>query len=173
METRISDKVIEKSRYAINRKDRNRAGGGVAIYYRDCLCIKNREDLVPDSIEAVCFEIQKTKCAPLLVTTRPPSSRVDIFGKFVKLIQNLDSENKEVILVGDVNCDFLARTPSHNTNRLLGITNLFQVTQIITESTSTLIDWFLTNKKENICNSGVLHLGISDHSLIYGCRKIA
>ena len=42
----------------------------------------------------------------------------------------------------------------------------------VTEYTLTLIDWFMTNKPENINNSGVLHLGVSDHSLIYGCRKI-
>ena len=38
---------------------------------------------------------------------------------------------------------------------------------------STLVDWFLTNRPENISKSGVLHLGVSDHSLIYGCRKIS
>ena len=43
----------------------------------------------------------------------------------------------------------------------------------ITANTSTLIDWFIANKPEYIKNFGVLHLGISDHSLIYGCRKIA
>ena len=54
----------------------------------------------------------------------------------------------------------------HHTNRLLDITNLFQLTQIISEltrvtaSTRMLLDLFLTNKPENINNWGVLHLGI-------------
>ena len=31
----------------------------------------------------------------------------------------------------------------------------------------------MTNRPENIGKTGVLHLGVSDHSLIYGCGKIA
>ena len=86
-----------------------------------------------------------------------------------------------MILVGDLNCDLLPDVKLHHTNQLLDITNLFQLTQIISEPTRvtastctrTLLDLFLTNKPENINYSRVLHLGISDHSLIYGCRKIA
>ncbi len=62
---------------------------------------------------------------------------------------------------------------------LLDIANLFQLKQIITEATriteetQALLDLFFTNKPENIINSGVVHLGVSDHCLIYGCRKIS
>ena len=75
-----------------------------------------------------------------------------------------------MILVGDLNCDLLPDVKRHHTNRLLDITNLFQLTQIISEptrvtaSTRTLLDLFLTNKPENINYSRVLHLGISDHA---------
>ena len=112
----------------------------------------NTKELVPDCLEAACVEVSKTKCAPLLVSTiyRPLSSRIDILEKIENLIQNLDGENKEV--VDDVNCDLelLPRTLSRHTKRLLGIANLFQLTQIIllptrvSESTSTLVVWFLT-----------------------------
>ena len=181
LDDNISDKYIEISGYEIVRKDRNRIGGGVAIYYRDHLNVRNRDELVPEGVESVCVEVLKTKCTPLLISTiyRPPSSKVDIFEKIENLIQNLDNENKEIILAGDVNCDLLANVHSNHTNRLLTIANLFQLTQIIdeptrvTEYTSTLVDWLMTNKPENISNTGVLHLGVSDHSLIYGCRKIA
>ena len=30
----------------------------------------------------------------------------------------------------------------------------------------------MTNRPGYNCKTGVLHLGVSDHSLIYGCRKI-
>ena len=36
----------------------------------------------------------------------------------------------------------------------------------------TLIDLILTNKPEYISTGGVLHLGISDHSLVYAVRKL-
>ena len=77
-----------------------------------------------------------------------------------------------MILVGDLNCDLLPDVKLHHTNQLLDITNLFQLTQIISEPTRvtastctrTLLDLFLTNKPENINYSRVLHLGISDHA---------
>ena len=47
-----------------------------------------REDLIPENIEAVCVEITKTKCKPVLVTTvyRPPNAKVDLFDKIEDLI---------------------------------------------------------------------------------------
>ena len=41
----------------------------------------------------------------------------------------------------------------------------------ITEISKTLIDLILTNRPENILSTGVVHFGISDHSLIYAVRK--
>ena len=59
---------------------------------------------MPGGVQAVCVEVLKTKCAPLLISTiyRPPSSKVDTFGNIENLIQNLDDENKEIVLEGDV-----------------------------------------------------------------------
>ncbi|CAB4001579.1 Hypothetical predicted protein, partial [Paramuricea clavata] len=41
----------------------------------------------------------------------------------------------------------------------------------ITGTSATLIDLILTNKEENISKSGVIHLGLSDHSMIFAIRK--
>jgi hypothetical protein len=43
----------------------------------------------------------------------------------------------------------------------------------ITDTTATLLEVAIVSKPDNICRSGVLHIGISDHSLIYVCRKIS
>ena len=54
----------------------------------------------------------------------------------------------------------------------------YQLTQIIndptriTESTRSLLDVCITSSPEKIISSGVIHLGISDHSLIYAIRKL-
>ena len=37
---------------------------------------------------------------------------------------------------------------------------------------ATLIDHFITNTPDKICKTGVIHTGISDHSLIFAIRKI-
>ena len=41
----------------------------------------------------------------------------------------------------------------------------------ITKTSSTLIDHHGTNSTEKIARAGVIHIGISDHSLIYAIRK--
>jgi len=43
----------------------------------------------------------------------------------------------------------------------------------ITETTSSLIDHVITNTPQHIIKSGVSHLGISDHSLIFTVRRLA
>ena len=54
---------------------------------------------------------------------------------------------------------------------------LYGLSQLITEPTrvtpdsKTLIDLCITNSPEKITNSGVIHLGISDHSLVFLSRK--
>ena len=66
-----------------------------------------------------------------------------------------------------------------NTNRLYEISDLFGLRQLITEpsrrreSSSTLIDLIFTNYADSIVCSGVSHVGISDHSLIYVYRKLS
>ena len=86
-------------------------------------------------------------------------------------------ENKELIIVGDLNCDVNKVPLDSPTHKLQTLSSLYQLTQVINdptrvmETTSTLIDLILTNKAENISCAGVLHLSISDHSLVYAVRK--
>ena len=64
------------------------------------------------------------------------------------------------------------------TSKLNSIYELHQLSQLINEptrvtlTTSSLIDHVVTNTPEKISHSGVVHTGISDHSLIYAIRKI-
>ena len=43
----------------------------------------------------------------------------------------------------------------------------------ITETSKTLIDIIITNKPENYLKSVIIHIGMSDHSLVYTCRKLS
>ena len=55
---------------------------------------------------------------------------------------------------------------------------LYQLTQVIneptrvTKSTKSILDVCITSSPDKIIQSGVVHLGISDHSLIYATRKL-
>ena len=65
------------------------------------------------------------------------------------------------------------------TVRMAALASTYQFEQMIKEPTRvtatsrTLIDLAFCNKPEMIRMSGVDHIGIGDHSLIYVCRKIS
>ena len=67
---------------------------------------------------------------------------------------------------------------NHQTRNLLDLCNLYQYHQLIqvptriTENTASTIDLFMTNNHSKFSRSGVFHIGISDHSLIYAIRKL-
>jgi hypothetical protein len=67
--------------------------------------------------------------------------------------------------------------PPPHSRRLQFLSSIYQLSQLVdeptrvTEISSTLIDLILTNRAENILSTGVIHLGISDHSLIYAEGK--
>jgi hypothetical protein len=64
------------------------------------------------------------------------------------------------------------------TKKLNSLYELYPLSQLINEptrvtmTTSILIDHVVTNTPEKISHSGVVHTGISDHSLVYAMRKI-
>ena len=70
---------------------------------------------------------------------------------------------------------------THNSSYLTNIFDIYGLSQLITEPTRVnpagpvskiLIDLCITNSPEKVTNSGVIHLGISDHSLIFMTLKI-
>ena len=81
-ETRLDDSInnimVDIPRYNLFRKDRFRQGGGVAIYTRDILNVREMSQCVSQNIEAVFVKIIKSKTKPILLTTvyRPPNSNV-------------------------------------------------------------------------------------------------
>ena len=83
-------------------------------------------------------------------------------------------------MMGYLNCDLLTEEKLSDTptNKLNSLYELYQLSQLIDEptritmTTSSLIDHIITNTPEKISHSGVIHTGISDHSLVFAIRKI-
>ena len=77
----VDNNAIQLEGYNLARKDRSREGGGIAMYFRDHLNVKERTELFPDCIEAVSIEVIKIKPKPILVTTlyRPPNTQIEFF----------------------------------------------------------------------------------------------
>ena len=87
------------------------------------------------------------------------------------MVSNIVGNNKEFILMGDMNCNLLSGTASR-TKHLVQIYNTYGLQHIIKEATrttsdtQTLIDHIVTNKRAKVADSGVVPCGISDHDLI-------
>ena len=133
---------------------------------------------MPDNLEIITVEITKPKAKPFLLNTwyRPLDMPVDVFTDYEILMQKMDHENKEIICIGDFNCDCLSPEKSE-TKKLSELANMFQLEQFIKEptrityQTRTLIDLVFSNRPETIIKSGVDHVGMSDHSLVYVHKK--
>ena len=125
------------------------------------------------------MEIIKPQSKSILVSTwyRPPDSPVSYFTEFEKMVGSFDTENLEYFLLGDLNVDFKQSVKSSYRDKLNEIFDIYGIHKLIneptriTETSSSLIDLCLTNSASTVVDSGVLHLSISDHSLIYMVRK--
>ena len=86
-------------------------------------------------------------------------------------------KEKELILLGDLNCDLLPETISKS-KHLVHISgyNIYGLTQVIKEATrttaetNTLTDYIVANKKDNVADSGIIPCGIGDHDLVHIIR---
>ena len=98
---------------------------------------------------------------------------------FECFLNDLDNENKDIILIGDLNRDLLSNASYAHANRLIENLNICQLEQMITDPTrvtschESLIDILATKRPDKLLFSGMLHIGISDYSLVFGCFKIA
>ena len=83
-----------------------------------------------------------------------------------------NAENLEYFLLGGLNVDLLPTATTPNRAKLAKIFDIYGLEQLINEPTritakfSTLMGVYITSAPTNVVNSGVMHLSISDHSLV-------
>ena len=183
-ETRLDSSILNGEvsipGYTLERKDRNRSGGGVALYIRDSINYKRLNDLPDANLELISIQVSKPRVKPFIVCTwyRPPGSTVDLMDRFEAVLQKLDSYQMEIDVIGDINCNVGVTPPDCSTQKLLDICETYQYSQLIdqptriTKHTSSIIDLFLTNNPLYFSDIGVSDIGISDHCLVYAVRKI-
>ena len=183
LDSSISDTEMGIPGYAMERNDRNRHGGGVALY------IKNNIDYELDdtlkinnfNLEWICVKVKKTKMKPFLVATwyRPPNSHSYVMDSFLCLLEKLESQQLEVTIMGDFNCDVSATPLDHHTAKLIEICNTLQYRQLIEQPTrvtkysSSTIDLIISNNASKFSHYGTTEISISDHNLIFAVKKIS
>ena len=172
----IEDNDVHIPGYTILRKDRNRYGGGVAVFIRNGIEFLGRNDLIEDeNIEMLIIEIRLQKQKPFLVLCwyRPPNSSITLFDDFEKIIQNVDNSNMPYCVLGDLNCDVQNSPIPNHSKRLLGIMESYDCRQLIEKPTrvaqtsSTTVDLIFSNCSEKITESGVIEVSMTDHYMIY------
>ena len=90
------------------------------------------------------------------------------------VLNKLLHEDKETILMGDINCDYLKDNNHREIKNLFisyGYKQLIEKATRIIETSETLIDVILTNSPETIRNYDTILSSNSDHDVIAIIRK--
>ena len=151
------------------RQDRNRHGGGVAIYCRNGLAVTQCLEFQKPSIESIWLKIKyKNTNFMLACLYRPPTENYSFWEKLYESISLVKDNNNliDFFLVGDLNSDYL----NENSNLRI-LTQFYNLSQIISEPTripsNTLLDPILTNAPHLITQTGTLDPFCSDHKPVY------
>ena len=165
------------------RHDRSCNRGGVSIYIRDSIKVRHPSDIPVQEIELIYIDIEPQKASHLFVLAwyRPSSDLVNVFIRLEIAISYLDSENKELMLLSDTNCDLFNRVAGliteGNAKHIYNLYELFRFTQLIEEptkvtlSSATIKDHIATTCPRNILEAGVRKVSFSDHYMVYYVRK--
>ena len=160
---------------------KNGPGGGVGLYIRDQIPFVEREDLDDPEVEGIWIEIfpDSTKSFVFCVAYRPPDSSEylpkDFTTKMCQKIEIVNNEKKDVIIMGDLNTNYLVKEDRFRMKEMFMVNAFIQLIEKatrITEETATLIDVVLTNNPLNISKTVNIAATLSDHNLIGCIRKM-
>ncbi|KAK6186770.1 hypothetical protein SNE40_006046 [Patella caerulea] len=116
LDSTVSDTEIAIDNFLVIRKDRNRDGGGVAIYIKVIIAFNPRTDLQSDSLETIRAELLLPKTKPILIGCcyRPPTQNnfYDILEQ--TCMKNSRFSNLETYILGDFNTDLSRNTSVKN-----------------------------------------------------------
>ena len=103
----ISKCHIEIDGYSHERYDRNRNGGGVCIYLKSSINYEVMDVAShQDGLELISLEI-KPKSFILIAWYRQPKHDISSMHKIKDVCQTFYIRQKEIIILGDTNCDDL------------------------------------------------------------------
>lgn len=154
------------------------SAGGVGLYISNELQFIRRRDLElsTDGIESCWVELIRKRQKNILIgcVYRHPSNDRDTFFENLKnKLENLNDKGHEVIVVGDMNINFLKYNDDNKTSEYLdmllnlGFMPLITKATRITDHTSTLIDHIYTNTPQKILKAGICLADVSDHLPVF------
>ena len=132
-----SDSFYQIQGYDLFRKDRVRKkGGGILVYVNDRLCAKLRSDLMETNTEILWIEVClfKSRCPVLVAGIYRPLSAKAQDKNIGKNIENVHLLNRETILLGDFNINYLNKS-ALNKHRLVKTLGNLHFTQVVKDIT--------------------------------------
>ena len=180
----ITDLDVCLQDYQIFRKDRNRHGGGVAIYAHDSLPVKILPNLDVEEIEGISIEVKlNSKSTIISCIYRPPGADQNQCNTFLDGLQDmintmLIDSPESIVILGDFNDRCLTWDDNHNKSELgTKLKELIEnniMFQLIKEPTfysnnyQSLLDLIITDSPGYINDSGVAHpIGDPSHCYIH------
>ena len=170
LEPNIPDRLVNIDGYNIFRNDGGR-GGGTCLYVRNCLkgAKVKTDGLLCQGIQDIWVKVQLNKLPSIIVGAmyRHPHATSDSFDYIREVLQNIALKNKSIFLLGDLNDNILNRQ-----SKLQKIVNVLNFSQMIenptriTNTSRTLIDVAITNRKEKVLSANVEACHVSDHEMI-------
>ena len=149
------------------------AHGGVALYIRNGIISKRREDLEITDLELMWNEVVLPFGKSLLgVLYQPPNSPNDLWKKIEDSFQSALDCNLPVLIMGDINCDILCspnkiQTVCDN----LGITIMNSEATHIVGDSQKCIDIVISSTPQKIEKIITTGPAMSNHSALITCLK--
>ena len=164
----------------IFRKDRNAFGGGVLMYISNSIKANRRPEFEPLNTECIWIEISQPTCNFFLCCVyRAPNSDSTFWKNFAWSVEKVSDISSKIIIVGDLNVDFLNIPNLHTIYEILSscyLTNTIEEATRITQSSSTLLDPILVSADLSVFDSGTIMFenNVSDHkgTFVYIKSKI-
>ena len=182
-ETKLSDINLTET-FCMNgfhspfRRDRDEnRGGGILVYVREGINCVRRKDLESSELESIWVEIKQpnSKSFLLCVVYRHLEARVCWKDAFENNVEEAQSDDKEVIFIGDFNRDLKNDKIQRewiNYTSSLGLTQMINTPTREFNDTYTIIDHIYSDNPQNIIWTSVPKLSLSDHYPIFCSRKI-
>ena len=183
IDSTVSSHLVSHPGFRTIRKDRKKGAGGLLAYIRNDLSAYRRLKLESSNIESICLDVKGSNNSRFIVCGcyRSPTKckESDFIASLSTAAENMYNTRRELLLLGDFNMDMYenrdeGRFPD---TRLVDFCNRFCLSNRIdnptrvTKTSKSLIDVLLTSHAERYATSGSLHLGLSDHDLIFTVRK--
>lgn len=166
----VPDSLFSVPGFSIYRRDRNgRTGGGVLIYVNNALNHRRRTDLEDSELEVIWLDVCPFKSKRSLLFAgvyRPPSYSQEMDQKLERNIESAYFLNKELIMTGDFNVNFIEnqKFKKHRLIRSILSMNFKQLVESTTRPISnSCLDHVYSNRPERIRNTITYNSGLSDH----------